>query len=128
MTDMPDSNEIENRIERSVETNTVHRAILSDDVAWEWVRQQATLVWDGRTTRSGHTFDKMSLTSDLGRRIEKYVTANRPSFQAELWNEMIDYFLYAVDWYLIADWHFTNMWELAVLDGWGPEPDGEVAA
>jgi hypothetical protein len=115
---MKDSNIIARMIGQSFETVAVHEAILNDDTAWSWVQDQATMVWNGRTTQSGYTFNADSLASDLGRRIDNYVRSNAPAFQNDMWNAMIDWFLRSVDWFLIADWHFTNMWELALIDGW----------
>lgn len=125
---MKDSNEIARRIGRTFETVTVHEAILNDDIAWQWVQETATMVWNGRTTQSGYTFDTASLAADLGRRIDNYIRVNTPPFQNQMWNVMIDWFLRSVDWYLIADWHFTNMWELAIIDGWQDDAIGEQLA
>lgn len=125
---MKDSNEIARRIGRTFETVTIHEAILNDDVAWQWVQDQAVMVWNGRTTQSGYTFNTDSLAADLGRRIDSYVRNNAPAFQNQMWNVMIDWFLRSVDWYLIADWHFTNMWELAIIDGWQDDAIGEQLA
>ena len=115
-----DSNEIATNM--SPETYKIHMAILHDPgYVWDWVQEQATMVWNGRTTVSGHTFDNFALTYDLGQRIEKYVRASTPAFTADLWNDIINWFFQQVDWYKIAEWHFTNMWEGGEVDGWQEE-------
>lgn len=116
-----DTQIIEGQMRESVETITVHDAILHDDTAWAWIQEQAQQVLALRTTKSGYTFDHQALIYDLANRIEKYLKTNKPAFQAEIWNSMIEYFMFAVDWYTIASWHFCNMWECGLvedIDGW----------
>lgn len=125
---MKDSNDIARRIGKSFETVTLHEAILNDDIAWQWVQETVTMVWNGRTTKDGYTYENTALCYDLGHRIENYIRVNAPAFQNSMWNTMIDWFLRSVDWFLIADWHFTNMWELALIDGWQDDAIGEQLA
>jgi len=120
-----DTQDIETYMRQSVETITVHDAILHDDTAWAWIQDEVRRVLALRITKSGHTLDHQALIFDLANRIEKYLKTMKPAFQAEIWNSMIDYFMFAVDWYSIATWHFVNMWECGIvedIDGWLESP------
>lgn len=118
MTRTPTTDELFDEMRAVPETVIVHQAILRDDTAFTFCDTQATLLWERRTLKNGHQMDRMQLAFDLGNRIKEFVNANRPPFTAELWDDALTYFLDPVNWFLIAEFHFTRLWELGEIDGW----------